>query len=91
MLTLFTQFLAKSAYLYFIFNILNHYCQSYPKLIIIKCRGINTAYRFKIPTRSMPCITELHKYFYDNIIKVIKPCIYFYITCIAIHWIMGDV
>lgn len=39
----------------------------------------------------MPCITELHKYFYVNRIKVIKPCIYYYITPISIvHWIRGD-
>ncbi len=39
----------------------------------------------------MPCITELHKFFYLNRIKIIKPSIYFYITPIALaHWIMGD-
>jgi hypothetical protein len=38
----------------------------------------------------MPCITELHKYFYENRIKIIKPSIYFHITPVAIaHWIMG--
>ena len=87
---MFSQSLVKLAYLYFVFNLLNHYCQSYPKLSIVKGSD-NIFYRLNIATRSMPCITEWHKYFYENKRKVIKPSIYFYITPIALaHWIMGD-
>jgi len=87
---IFNQSLAKSAYVYFIFDYLNHYCQSYPSL--------NTRYNTKKPssilriaTRSMPCITELHNNYYVNKIKTINNSIYDDLTPIALaHWIMGD-
>jgi len=87
---IFSQSLAKLTYVYFVFHFLNHYCQSSPRLSISNAWG-KTTYQLKISTRSMLCITELHKFFYENRIKVIRPSIYFYITPIALaHWIMGD-
>lgn len=86
---LFSQSLAKLTYVYFVFNFLNHYCQSYLKLI--REEWGKTIYRLKFATRSIPCITELQKYFYENRIKILKPSIYFHITPVATaHWIMGD-
>ncbi len=41
-------------------------------------------------TRSMSCITELHKYHYINKTKIIKLSIYNDLTFVALaHWIMG--
>jgi hypothetical protein len=85
-----TQSLFNSAYLYFVFNILAHYCPRYP---IFKERFIfgKSLLSLEIVTRSMPCITELYSNFYMNKIKVIKPFIYNDLTPIALaHWIMGD-
>jgi len=87
---LFSQSLAKITYFYFVFSFFDHYYQSYPKLIVREEWG-KTIYRLKFATRSMPCITELQKYFYENRINIIKPSIYFHITPIALAlWIMGD-
>ena len=85
-----TQSLFNSAYLYFVFNILAHYCPCYP---IFKERFIfgKSLLSLEIITRSMPCITELYSNFYVNKIKVIKLSIYNDLTPIALaHWIMGN-
>jgi len=84
------QSLYNSAYLYFVFNILAHYCPRYP---IFKERFIfgKSLLSLEIITRSMPCITELYSNFYVNKIKVIKPSVYNDLTPIALaHLIMGD-
>ena len=84
------QSLAKSAYVYFVFSFLSHYCQSYPKLSVYYLLG-RPSYILRTATRSMPCITELYSNFYLNKIKIIKPFIYNDLTPIALaHWIMGD-
>jgi hypothetical protein len=84
------QSLTKSAYIYFVFSFLNHYCQSYPKLSV-SYRLNKPSYTLRITTRSMSCITELYSNYYLNKIKIIKPLIYFDLTPIALaHWIMGD-
>jgi LAGLIDADG DNA endonuclease family len=84
------QSLAKSAYLYYVFSFLSHYCQSYPKLSVSYIKG-KPSYILRIATRSMPCITELYYNYYLNKIKIIKPLIYNDLTPIALaHWIMGD-
>jgi hypothetical protein len=77
------QSLAKSAYIYFVFSFLSHYCQSYPKLSVSYRLG-KPSYVLRIATRSMPCITELYYNFYLNKIKIIKPIIYFDLTPIAL-------
>jgi LAGLIDADG DNA endonuclease family len=84
------QSLAKSAYIYFVFSFLSHYCQSYPKLSVSYRLG-KPSYILRIATRSMPCLTELYIKFYANKIRIIKPSIYNDLTPIALaHWIMGD-
>ena len=84
------QSLTKSAYVYFVFSFLSHYCQSYPKLSVSYRLG-RPSYILRIATRSMPCITELYNNYYLNKIKIIKPLIYNDLTPIALaHWIMGD-
>lgn len=77
------QSLAKSAYVYFVFSFLSHYCQSYPKLSVSYRLG-RPSYILRIATRSMPCITELYNNYYLNKIKMIKPLIYFDLTPIAL-------
>ena len=77
------QSLAKSAYIYFVFSFLSHYCQSYPKLSVSYRLG-RPSYILRIATRSMPCITELYNNYYLNKIKIIKPLIYFDLTPIAL-------
>ena len=87
---IFNQSLAKLAYVYFVYNYICHYCQSYPKLSI-GYRLNNPSYILRVTTRSMPCITELYENFYLNKKKIIKSSIYFDLTPIALaHWIMGD-
>ena len=83
-----TQSLAHSGYLYFVFNILAHYCPRYP---IFNERFGKPIFNLEIFTRSMLCITELHNKFYVEKIKVIKPSIYNDLTPVGLaHWIMGD-
>jgi hypothetical protein len=83
-----TQSLSHSGYLYFVFNILAHYCSRYP---VFKERFGRSTFNLEIITRSMPCITELYDNFYKNKIKVINSFIYNDITPTGLaHWIMGD-
>ena len=100
----FSQSFTKFHYFMFIFNILSHYCSSFPILQfkkILKTRSKTyTAIRFS--TRALPCLTELYKLFYKissinsigdinlNIMKVIPNDIFNLLTPIALaHWIMG--
>ena len=86
----FKQSLYRADYVWFVFNILSHYCSSYPKEIT----GIRAGKRFfglQIFTRSMPCITKLHSLFYPNGVKIVPHNIYELLTPAAIaHLIMGD-
>ena len=70
-----TQSLSHSNYIYFVFNILAHYCARYP-IFRERFRYGKLRFSLEIYTRSMPCITELYKDFYINKKKVIKPSIY---------------
>ncbi len=78
-----TPFLAHSGYLYFVFNLLAHYCPISPVLIIRSRLDISSSSLY-ICTRSMACITELYHAYYANKIKVIKACIYNYLTPIPL-------
>lgn len=86
----FKQSLAHSEYVWFVFNLLSHYCSSYPyiKRSIIKGKG---HYGLEFYTRSMPCFTELYYLFYPNKVKIIPKDIYNMLTPVALaHLIMGD-
>lgn len=66
----FKQSLDHISYVFFIFNILSHYCSSSPNLTT----GIKAGNRFMVYnffTRSMPCMTKLHSLFYPNGVKII--------------------
>jgi hypothetical protein len=59
----FKQSLAHSEYLWFVFNLLSHYCSSYPHLTTGIRAGI-IFYGLEFFTRALPCITELQSLFY---------------------------
>jgi len=79
-----------SGYFWFVFFFLSHYCSSYPNVRIRSRLGKKTI-ALEFQTRSMPCITELHSFFYINKVKIIPQNIYDLLTSVALaHWIMGD-
>ena len=85
----FKQFLSHSEYVWFVFNLLSHYCSSSPKLTT----GIILGKRYwglEFFTRSLPCFTEIHTIFYANGIKIIPEYIYNLLTPVGLaHLIMG--
>jgi len=86
----FSQSIAKSEYVWFVFNILSHYCNKCPQLTSRKLKG-NRHYALQIITRSMLCFTELHSLFYPKGIKLIPRDMYNMLTPVALaHLIMGD-
>ena len=78
-----TQSLSHSGYLYFVFNILAHYCPRYP-IFNERFRFSKPIFNLEIITRSMLCITELHNKFYVKKIKIIKPSIYNDLTLVGL-------
>jgi len=86
----FKQSLSHASYVWFVFNLLSHYCFSYPSLVI-GIRAGNRNYALQFFTRSMPCLTELHSLFYPAGKKVIPSNIYDLLTPVALaHLIQGD-
>jgi len=80
----------KFDYLYFVFNLLSHYCSSFPHSTTGKKAGTFT-YGIEFFTRSLPCFTKQHNHFYINNLKIIPKDIYNLLSPIALaHWIMGD-
>lgn len=79
-----------ASYVFFVFNILSHYCSSSPH----GTTGIKAGkpyYGLEFFTRSMPCITELHSLFYLNGVKLVPQNIYELLTPVALaHMVMGD-
>lgn len=86
----FAQSISHSAYVWYVFNILSHYCKSGPKEITSIVGGKRfSALQFR--TRSMTAFTELYYLFYHDKIKVIPLNIYELLTPIALaHLIQGD-
>lgn len=86
----FKQSLSHSGYVWFVFNILSHYCNSSPRLTS-GIRAGNRFYGLELLTRSLPCFTELCSLFYPNKVKIIPINIYDLLTPVALaQWIMGD-
>ena len=88
----FKQSVSNSSYLWFVFNLLSHYCSSYPSLVIGVRQGVRY-YGLQFKTRAMPCITELRNLFYPELskTKAIPVNIYDLLTPAALaHLIMGD-
>lgn len=86
----FKQSLAHSGYVWFLFNILSHYCSSLPQLTQSTRLG-NKHYGLQFFTRALPCFTSLHTLFYPEGVKIVPKNIYDLLTPIALaHLIMGD-
>ena len=86
----FKQSLDKFAYVWFVFNILSHYCSSSPRLTT-SIRAGNRFYGLRFRTRAMPCLTELYSLFYPNGVKIVPYNIFELLTPIALaHMIIGD-
>ena len=86
----FKQSLDKFAYVWFVFNILSHYCSSSPRLTT-SIRAGNRFYGLRFRTRAMPCLTELYSLFYPNGVKIVPYNIFELLTPIALaYMIMGD-
>ena len=86
----FKQCLDRYQYVFFVFNILSHYCSSSPRVTTgIRAGKLN--YGLQFFTRSMPCFTVLHSMFYVEKVKIIPNNIYEFLTPVALaHWVMGD-
>lgn len=86
----FRQSINKSAYVWFVFNCLNHYCSRYP-YSYASIRNDKPHYNLTITTRALPCFTELYYLFYNKGKKIIPHNIYDLLTPVALaHLIMGD-
>lgn len=86
----FTQSAAHSGYFWSVFNLLSHYCSSFP-IIRNRIRYGVPSIGLQFATRSMPCLTELHSLFYVNKVKIIPVSIYDLLTPVALsHCIAGD-
>lgn len=88
----FRQSYEKFNYFFFVFNILSHYCSSYPYLSIGK-RNNTITKSLTLQTRSLKCMTELHQLFYVNGKKTLPSFLdlYFLLNPIALaNWIYGD-
>jgi heme/copper-type cytochrome/quinol oxidase subunit 1 len=91
----FKQSIKRTDYVLMVFNLVSHYCSSYPN--IVKTKGtvkLNRNYKFyglEITTRSLPCLKKLHDKFYLNGKKIVPTDLYDILTYKGIaHWIMGD-
>ncbi len=86
----FTQSLAHSDYVWFVFSFLSHYCDNMP-LFKQGIRAGRPFYGLEIGTRALPCFSELYDIFYVNGVKVVPDNIYELLTPVAFaHLIQGD-
>lgn len=86
----FSQSLSHSSYVWFVFNILLHYCNNLPNLRKRNRSGI-PLYSLEFFTRVLSCFTQLHSLFYPKGVKIIPENIYDLLTPVALaHLIMGD-
>jgi disulfide oxidoreductase YuzD len=97
----FKQSIAKTDYVLTVFNIISHYCNSYPKIVKTKeTTKLNRSHKFyglEITTRSLPIFRELHLKFYkknkefSTLKKIVPDDLYDILTLEGLaHWIMGD-
>lgn len=85
-----TQSLDHLSYIYFVYNILVHYCPRYP-FFTKRSRFNKPTFSLEFFTRSMPCITEFDHNFSIEKVKTITFFIYNILTPVALaHWIMGN-
>lgn len=86
----FSQSLNRFKYVWFVFNLLSHYCENYP-IIRERKRVDRVLWCVDMVTRSLPCFAKLYYLFYVNKVKVVPYNIYDLLTPVALaHFIMGD-
>lgn len=86
----FSQSFSRSAYVWFVFDILSFYCNHCPSLRK-RSRSSIPFYSFEFHSRVLSCFTELHSLFYPQGVKVVPDNIYDLLTPVALaHLIMGD-
>lgn len=86
----FKQYIHHTEYLLYIFNLLSHYCISFPKTRKVYFKG-KEFYAIEFYTRALPCFTLLRNKFYNGRIKIIPNDIYDYINYESLaHIIMSD-
>ena len=82
--------LYKSSYVYYVFNLLSHYCSSYP-VLTKGVRSGNTFLGLQFFTRAINCFNELHSLFNFAGKKVIPHNIYELLTSVTLsHILMGE-
>lgn len=86
----FKQSLSHSEYVWFVFNLLSHYCSINPSLTS-GIRAGKPVYGLQFSTRALPCFSTLHSIFYVDGVKIVPQNIYNLLTPVALaHLIMGD-
>jgi heme/copper-type cytochrome/quinol oxidase subunit 1 len=71
----FKQSIDKLEYLFYVFNLLAHYCSTYPYITTTNIKG-KTFKSLAFSTRSLPCLSEYYQKFYVNKTKIV-PLLFF--------------
>ena len=82
--------MAKSIFVFHVFNKLSHYCSRYPSITTTNLKG-KIFKGIVMTTRVYPCFTEWHNIFYVNNKKIVPLDLYNLLTYEALaYWIMCD-
>ena len=85
----FKQSFAHFEYMWHVFNILSHYCSSFPHITIGR-RNNTTIYGLQFFTRSLPCFSQMYSLWYNQGTKILPYDLFDYLTPVALaNWIMG--
>jgi hypothetical protein len=85
-----TQSITHFDYLWYVFNLLYHYCHSVPFLVTKRIKG-NSYFALQFETRALACLSDLSSIFIVNGRKVVPFTIFDLLTPIALaHWIRGE-
>jgi F-type H+-transporting ATPase subunit a len=86
----FKQSVIHTGFALWVYNLLAHYCQSLPHLVVTTLNG-QEFFGICFYTRAYPCLTKLHSSWYSDKIKVLPPTIFDDLTPVALAmWAQGD-